>query len=62
MEARGDGAAAFNDEESPYCLALRLCRARSASFDSERALLAGGVMGMGGGRGEGARRPEGDTW
>ena len=61
-EAWDDGAAAFNDGESPYCLAYRLCRARFAGFDSARALLAGGVMGVGGGSGEGARRPDGDTW
>ena len=46
----------------PYCLAHRLCRARFAGFDSGRALLAGGVMGMRGGGGEGARRPDGETW
>ena len=62
MEAWDDGAAAFNDWESPYCLAHRLCRASFAGFDSGRALLAGGVMGVGGGSGEGARRPDGDTW
>ena len=61
-EAWDDGAAAFNDGESPYCLAHRLCRARFASIDSGRALLASGVMGMRGGRGEGAPRPDGDTW
>ena len=43
MEAWGDGAAAFNDGESPYCLAHRLCRASFAGFGSGRALLAGGV-------------------
>ena len=62
MEAWDDGAAAFNDGESPYCLAYRLCRASFAGFDSGRALLAGGVMGVGGGSGEGARRPDGDMW
>ena len=62
VEAWDDGAAAFNDGKSPYCLAYRLCRARFAGFDSGRALLAGGVMGMRGDRGEGARRPDGDTW
>ena len=43
VEAWGDEAAAFNDGESPYCLALRLCRGRF-EFDSGRALLAGGLM------------------
>ena len=62
MEAWDEGAAAFNDGESPYCLAYRLCRASFASFDSGRAPLAGGVMGVGGGGGEGARRPGGDVW
>ena len=62
VEAWDDGAAAFSDEESPYCLAYRLCRASFAGFDSGRALLAGGVTGVGGGSGEGARRPGGDTW
>ena len=38
VEARDDGAAAFNDGESPYCLAYRLCRALFAGFDSGRAL------------------------
>ena len=33
-----------------------------AGFDSGRALLAGGAMGMRGDRGEGARRPDGDAW
>ena len=61
-EAWGDGTAAFNDGESPLCLAYRLCRASFAGFDSGRALLAGGVMGMRGGRGESARRPDGDAW
>ena len=61
-EARDDGAAAFNDGESPYCLAHQLCRASFAGFGSGRALLAGGVMGMRGDMGGGARRPEGDTW
>ena len=62
VEARDDGAAAFNDGKSPSCHAYRLCRASFAGFDSGRALLAGGVMGVGGGSGEGARRPDGDTW
>ena len=43
MEVWDDRAAAFNDGESPYCLAYRLCRASFAGFDSGRALLAGGV-------------------
>ena len=43
---RDDGAAAFNDGESPYCLAHRLCPANFAGFDSGRALLAGGVTGV----------------
>ena len=54
-----DGAAAFNDGEPLYSLAHHLSRARFARFGSGRALLAGGVMGMRGGRGEGARRPDG---
>ena len=45
VEAWEDGAAAFIDGESPYCLAYRLCRASFAGFDSGRALLAGGVRG-----------------
>ena len=61
-EAWGDGTAAFNDGESPLCLAYRLCRASFAGFDSGRALLAGGVRGVGGGGGEGTRRPDRDTW
>ena len=36
VEARGDGAAAFSDRESPACLAYRLCRASSSGFDSGR--------------------------
>ena len=51
VEAWDDGAAAFNDGESPGCLAYRLCRASSAGFDSGRALEAGGVFGVGGGSG-----------
>ena len=46
VEAWGDGAAAFSDWESPCCLAHRLCRTCFAGFDSGRAFLAGGVMGM----------------
>ena len=34
-----------------------------AGFDSgRRALEAGSVMGVGGGSGESARRPDGDAW
>ena len=62
VEAWDDGAAAFNDGESSSCLAYQLCRAGLAGFDSGWALLAGGVMGVGGGGGEGARRPDGDAW
>ena len=62
VEAWDDGAAAFNNGESPSCLAYQLCRASLAGFDSGRALLAGGVMGVGGSSGEGARRPDGDAW
>ena len=66
MGTRGDrgddGAAAFDDGGSPNCLAHRLCRASFAGFGSGRALLADGVMGVGGGSGEGARRPDRDTW
>ena len=51
-EAWDDVAAAFNDGESPYCLAHRLCRASFAGFGSGRALLAGGVMGTRGDRGD----------
>ena len=61
VEAWGDEVAAFNDGESPYRLALRLCGGRFDSFDLGRALLAGGAMGMRGDTGEGARRPDGDT-
>ena len=43
--------------ESPSCLAYRLCRARFAGFGLGRALLAGGMMGMRGGKGEGTQRP-----
>ena len=46
VEAWDDGDAAFNDGESPYCLAHGLCRASFAGFDSGRALLAGGVTGV----------------
>ena len=42
--------------------AYRLCRASFAGFESRRALEASGVMGVGGGSGEGAQRPDGDTW
>ena len=44
VEAWRDGTAAFNDEESLYCLARRLCRASLVDFGSARALLASGVM------------------
>ena len=50
-EAWDGGAAAFNDGESPYCLAHRLCRASFAGFGSGRALLAGDVEGTRGDRG-----------
>ena len=43
-EAWSDGAAAFNDGESLYCLARRLCRASLGDFVSGRALLASSVM------------------
>ena len=46
VEAWDDGDAVFNDGESPFCLAHRLCRASFAGFDSGRALLAGGVTGV----------------
>ena len=62
VEAWDDEAVAFNDGEPPYRLAHQLCRARFASFDLGRALLASGVMGMRGGRGDGVRQPDGDTW
>ena len=62
VEAWDDGAAVFIDGESPYYLACRLCRASLAGFDLGRALLAGSVMGVGGGSGEGAQRPGRDTW
>ena len=62
MEAWDDGAAACNDGEPPHCLVYRLCRASFAGFDLGRALLTGGVKGVGGGSGEGARRPDGDMW
>ena len=51
----------MEDGESLYCLARRLYRASLGEFASGRALLASSVMRMGGGRGEGARRPGGDT-
>ena len=56
-EAWGDGTAAFNDGESPLCLAYRLCRASFAGFDSGRALLAGGVRGGRGWRIASSARP-----
>ena len=62
VEARDDGAAAFNEGKSDSGPAYRLCRASFPGLDSGRALLAGGVMGVGGGGGEGARRPDGDAW
>ena len=61
-EARDDGAAAFNEGKSDSGHAYRLCRASFPGLGSGRALLAGGVMGVGGGGGEGARRPDGDAW
>ena len=42
--------------------AYQSCRASFAGFDVGRALLAGGVRGVRGGGGEGARRPDGGTW
>ena len=62
VEAWGDGAAACNDGESPHCLAYRLCRASFGGFGLGWALLTGGMKGVGGGSGEGARRPDGDMW
>ena len=48
---------------SPLTAVLNDCVAAVfADFDAGRALLAGGVRGVGGGGGEGTRRPDGDTW
>ena len=61
VEAWVDRAAEFNDGESPYYPTHRLCRAHFGSFGSGRAILVSGAVGVRGGRGEGAQRPDGDA-
>ena len=47
---------------SPLPALLIDCVASFAGFDSGQALLAGSVMGVGGGGGEGIQQPGEDTW